>query len=89
MANNQYRERIIGVLEKDGDYNGNSYSNYVLVTINEVNAIDRSCDCTSYKFKKCDCEKVTGTKDPRDLIGTYIALANFDKYHRLSEVVYE
>lgn len=89
MANKQVRERIIGVLEKDGEFNGNKYSNYVLVTITEVNAIDRSCDCASYKFKKCDCKKVTGFDDPRDLIGAYITATNFDKFHRLTEVKYE
>lgn len=86
---NQVRERIIGVLEKDGEYNGNKYSNYVLVTVNEVNSIDRSCDCTSYKFKKCDCKAVTGVDNPTDLIGAYLVSANFDKYHRLTEVEYE
>lgn len=87
--NKETKEIIIGFLEKDGDYNGNHYSNYVLVTVTSVDGINRSCDCTSYKFKKSDCKSVTGKDNPSLCIGLAIKTANFDKFKRLTSIVYE
>lgn len=84
-----YSEKIVGYVEKQGEFNGNAYHNYYLVTILHENGIPVSCDCKNYKFKVADVVDVLGTDDISNVIGSSIVKAYFDKFGRLAGVDYE
>lgn len=87
---NSYRERIIEVLKKDGEYNGKPYHNYNLVTaFYDENGFARSCDCKSYRFNQSELKIVTGYDRPQDLIGLYIKVPYFNKFGKLVGIDYE
>lgn len=89
----QYKEKIVGWVNKTGKFNDNPYDNINLVVITEENGIPVSADSKNYKFKKADCADVLGFPyDPSkldELVGVYISKPYFDKFGRLIGVDYE
>lgn len=89
----QYKEKIVGWVNKTGTFNDNPYDNINLVVITEENGIPVSADSKNYKFKKVDCAEVLGFPyEPSkldELTGVYISKPYFDKFGRLMGVDYE
>lgn len=82
-------EKIVGYLNKHGEYNGITYDNYILVTITSVDGFNRSCDCKTYKFKRSECYNVLGFSSPDSIVGYCIKKSSFDRYGRLTEIELE
>lgn len=87
MEKTEYR--IIGVIEKDGEFKDTPYHNYVLIVAIFKGGICRACDCTNYKFKKADVRQVLGVDDVTDVIDRYFVKEYFDRFGRLVGVDYE
>lgn len=86
----KFKERIIEVLKKDGEYNGNPYHNFNLVTAcYDENGFAVSCDCKSYRFNQINLKSVTGFDRPDALIGLYIKTPYFNKFGKLVGIDYE
>lgn len=87
---NVYKEKIVEVLKKDGEYNGNPYHNFNLVTVcYDEKDFARSCDCKSYRFNQSELKNVTGFDSPEDLIGLYIKTPYFNKFGKLVGIDYD
>lgn len=86
---NVYKEKIVEVLKKDGEYNGNPYHNFNLVTIcYDEKGFARLCDFKSYRFNQSDLKNVTGFDRPEDLIGLCIKVPYFNKFGKLVGIDY-
>ena len=88
-----YREKIVGWVNKVGTFNDNPYDNINLVVVLEENGVPIAADCKNYKFKKSDCSEVLGfaysPSELNELTGIYISKTYFDKFGRLVGVDYE